>query len=229
MKIKKLLLLIFSIILLTGCSSTINIELSDSTIKEEILITEKNNILYPNSNNVLDEEIAYRLKNFEWEYEHYNIEKKEIDSNTTGKYYTYETSINSWNQFSILRKCYDKVRIYSSKTKIKIETSEKYRCGYLYGANDVIVNIKSKYLAKENNADSFNKKDKTYTWKINEKNYENKPIIIEFEKEKENNNLIINEEDKTTTKIIKYVLIIVCIISIIGGIYIYIKVINSNK
>lgn len=232
MKTKIYILLIFSIIFLTGCTSKVDIELTDDTVKEKILITEKNNILSPNSNRELDAEIAYSLKAFEWEFEHYEMTQKEIDSETTGKEYYYETPINTWTQFSILRKCYDKVSIKSTAAKIIVESSDKYRCGYLYGANDVTLNIKSKYIASETNADSYNKKTKTYTWNIDQKNSENKPIKLILEKNpttKANINEKTTKKDETTTKVFKYLIIAIIIIAIIGGLYVYIKVKNSNK
>lgn len=174
---KKIILIIISI-LVVGCSAEYNIVLDEKSIKEEldVYISEK-------EYNSLDEmTIANMIMDFERGYEFYNKEDLLESSSKLGYKYKYNNSYEYFASESQAARCYENIKI-DIKDTIRIETSEYFECYDLYdNLDELTINIKTKNKVLNNNADKV--KGITYTWNINKNNYQNKPIIIEINKEK---------------------------------------------
>lgn len=181
MKIKKLLGLLLLLILLTGCTTKVNIDISDNIVKEEIVIDNQNVPLSEfreyipvyNNDAVVDAEPDIKVDGI-------NYYKKEIKDNKI--YYSFDYKLNDYNNSKTMKNFYSSSAIISSDRTGLIE---------VYTSNDGIyafdiypkltrleVNITTKLKVEESNADSV--KDNTYTWVFTPTN-KNKNIYIRMQ------------------------------------------------
>ena len=107
--------------------------------------------------------------------------------------------------------------------------------------DSVTITIKTDLTVLNSNADNVN--DNTYTWIINENNYQNKPIILSIEKPETNNNQenVISAENNTNDNHLAdsvvndspyglyVVLIVVIVLIIITVLFIKHKTNKANK
>jgi len=178
---KKKLIILILILLLTGCSAKYDINFGKDKIEDKIEIFEDSTKV-----NKANEEETDEINNLiiDWEngYDHY---KRELYSTDTidGYRYTYEFDYDEYDAMSQIRKCYDDFKLTYDK-EIKLTTSKEFLCGTYYpDTKQIEINITSEYEIKSSNAD---KKDKNkHTWIINKDNYKNKPITITINKNKE--------------------------------------------
>lgn len=223
---KKILILIIMCFILTGCSTEVNLKIDSENVFEQIKIYDLKSNVY--INNIIKEDIQSNLEAFEREYEFYTI--KEFEENGyVGKTYDFNESIDLWWEMSHIRACYDSVDLRKTTTHISLTTSNEYRCGYLFGANDVKLIIDSDLTVNSSNADEIvgNK----LIWNITSSNYKNKNIEVSYKLIDSKETIKVNEEqeEESSNQYIKYVLLSLGIIILIVGIIIFIKIKNSNK
>lgn len=224
---KKILILFMICFSLTGCNTKVNLKIDEKKAYEKITIYDLKTNIY--SNNILDEEVQSNLDAFEMEYEYYDIKEFENNGNI-GKTYELSENLELWWELSHVRPCYEMFDFRKTNTHISLNTSDEYRCGYLYGANDVTVVVESDLTVESSNADKVD--GNKLIWNINNDNYKNKSIKFSY-KLLEDDEIINNENeqnnekvDSTYVKIIFYALSIVFLISVL---VIYQKIKNSNK
>ena len=219
----KRFILIICILLLTGCSAEVNINLNNGQIEENIKIYDyKQNIL--DSNNKLNENNKFWLDGFELNKE-YQYETNTNDNNDIlEKEYKATFDLAFWEDNSILKKCYNSYKIINNASYFSLKTDNKYICGKVYNAQNVVLKLNSNYEVIDNNADEF--KDNTYIWYINDSTYEDEEIYFKVNK----NKIVQNINDDNLFNIdYKIILISLGLIVLISTIYIYYKVKNSNK
>ncbi len=189
---KKIILLIILVLLLTGCKATYNISF-DKDINESIKIyTSNTNIETANKETV--NKVSEELYNFEYGYEYYKKEKY-YEGNNTGYNYTHKFDYEDYNMYTELQKCYDDFNYSNDDNTVSLSTSELFTCfDYYPEIEEVTINMTSQYNITSSNADKVD--GNTYTWIINKDNYQNKPLEIKINKKQE------YKEKKITSKMI---------------------------
>lgn len=180
-KIKLVFLICFSIIL-SGCDVEYNL-----TIDEDYM-TESVDFLYPKSdenkeivNDYLESDyMAYYDMDLEKEF---SYEKTKIDNDdNVGLNLTYTYSGDYLQKSSLLDRCYYKKSITKTDTRVVITTDGINTCFYQDNNRNIDtlkVNITTEYKVLKNDADEVN--GNTYTWNIDENNYQNKPINMKID------------------------------------------------
>lgn len=134
--------------------------------------------------------------------------------------YTYSDS--NINNSNVINTCFENREVLKLENGYKISLSGYFYC--LYNNEQITININTKDKVVSSNA--INRSDNKLTWVINKNNFENVKIDLEIEK---NNDSEIIEDGYLTGNIIKYILIGLGIIILIGVVIIYGKVKKSNK
>ncbi len=202
---KKIFLLLITLLLLTGCKATYEINF-DESINEEIRIyTENSNI--QNATQKQSENFYEQLDDWERAYEYY---KKEMynDLEYTGYKYTDSFNYKEYDALTQLRKCYEDFA-FSKNDFIELKTSNEFLCASYYtGVESLELRINSKYNIINSNADQ--KDGNTHIWLINKTNYKNKPIILKIDTTK--NAKKESKDKKTNIKMIVSIIIFIILI-----------------
>lgn len=187
--LKKLVLLLPLLLLVTGCGSTYEIEFTqDDTIKDTISIFEDNDKVESFSKKD-EEDFLNKLLDFERGYEHYKRELYTTED-ITGYKYTYDFTYEEYDAMSQLRKCYEDLTLNVTDDKIELKTKGEFLCATYHNEMPYMeITIKSDYKIEDSNANTQD--SNTATWKITKNNYKNTPIEITFDK-----NDVIEEEEK---------------------------------
>jgi len=173
----KKIVYIFLIVLLSGCSATIDIELDRKGVKEIVTITTSKEYL----DSVDEEELAKEFADFEYGFENYEKELIYNSNDSISKKYSYTNDYDNYELMTFLNKCYSEVNV-ERRQELVISTSSEFLCyDYFKDLDEVKIRMKSIYKSKENNSDK--KEGKYYVWEINKDNYLNKPIKIIFTNE----------------------------------------------
>lgn len=175
---KKILLLLITTVLLTGCTATYDITFDEDIIHDSIKVYTDSKNVNTASKEKLDN---FLLKIGEWErgYDYYKRELYTTDK-ITGYHYTYDFPYDQYDATSQIRKCY-KDFTFTYDNTINLKTSNEFLCSTYYKeVKNIEISITSKYQITSSNADK--KTNNTHTWIINKNNYKNKPIIIEIDK-----------------------------------------------
>ena len=176
MKIKCLILILITF-LMCGCTASVNLEITDSEVKENVEITFYQNAIYPK------DVIKTSFRNYIPIYESDSIidaepdlpsldiiyyEKEETDLGNGYRFnYKYDFDILDYNNARTIKEGFRSYNVSKENGIISLETDDK---GILYFDDyplleEVRVNIKTDYFVLENNADSIN--GNTYTWVFN--------------------------------------------------------------
>ena len=198
--LKKIVLLLPLLLLITGCGSTYEIEFTqDDTIKDTISIFEDNDKVERFTKKDEDD-FLNKLLDFERGYEHYKRELYTTED-ITGYKYTYDFTYEEYDAMSQLRKCYEDLTLKVTDDKIELKTKGEFLCATYHKEMPYMeITIKSDYKIEGSNANTQD--SNTATWKITKNNYKNTPIEITLDKTD-----IIEEEEKDFP--IKNIIIIV--------------------
>ena len=173
---KKIILLISLVFLLTGCKATYDISFDENKINESIKIYTTNTNIENATKETIDK-VSEELYNFEFGYDYYEKENYH-EGNNTGYNYTYGFRYNDYNMYTQLHKCYDDFN-YQNGDYLTLSTSDEFTCfNYYPEIEEITINITSKYVITSSNADEIN--GNTSTWIINK----DKPIEIKINKKK---------------------------------------------
>ena len=168
---KRILILLSCIFLLSGCSVEYNLEISRDFVKENIEIGKFD------ASNVKDFQYLtpYAIINDQYQ-EFYGFDYKNKVLNLT-----YEYDYQNIEMSEAINECYDMSNFSNDEQYYYILTSNEFKClSYLdYDADEVKINIKSDYKIVSSNADYVKKS--VHTWVINQNNSDNKPINIKFD------------------------------------------------
>ncbi len=229
MRYFKVIICLFLILFLFGCSATYEIDIDkELNIDEKLeLSSESYNSQISNYESFLPVDInvddieAFKVKSDDIEY--YDITKSEDNSNIC---FSYTFDVDKINNSMIARSCYEYVTVMNSYNKdnlreeLLISTSKNFLCFDTYNnLDDVTVNITTKKEVYSNNADSVN--GNTYTWYINRDTKDDASIQMVIDSEIIDEGIPFWEENLLS--------IIVCVILIFSGIlYLFIRR-HSNK
>lgn len=180
MRIKKISLLIILLLIISGCTSKINIDISDNIINEEIIIDNQSVPLsnFPNyvpafkKDNIIDTEPDTKLEGIEYY-------KKEIKDNLI--HYSYSFRTEEYNNSHTMKDFFSSSSLESSRWTGFLEAYTSSDDIYVFDMypdlTQLEVNITTKLVVEESNADSV--KDNTYTWVFTPNN-KNKSIYIKM-------------------------------------------------
>ena len=179
---KKKILLILAILLLTGCKATYDINFDSDKIYDEIRIYD-DSVKINQANDKDSDQLFEVIMDWENGYDYYKRELYSTDK-VSGYKYTYDFTYDEYEAMTQLRKCYEDFDFKVNNEEISLKTSKEFLCGdYYQDTEEIVINIKSKYEIKSSNADKNS--NNTYTWIINSTNYKNKPINFTINKQKE--------------------------------------------
>ena len=219
---KKILWLTLLVFIITGCDVNYNLEVTNDYMIESVDFWYDNNA---ENEKIIDN---YLEVNHQAYFDmdlgiNYNYSQKKIkDDGKIGMNLRYNYSSDNLQNSSLLDRCYYKKSVTVTDSEIVLYTDGKTNCLYLddnKNFDSLTINIKTDLPVIENNADEVN--GNTYTWKINEKNYQNHPINIRISRE--------DDEEQFNFWIIVIIAVIICLIILIALGVIYIKNRKNNK
>lgn len=203
---KKILLLLITTILLTGCTATYDINITKETINDTITIATDSNKVNNANKQITD---TFHQKIGEWENGH-DFYKREIvtTAETTGYQYTYNFNFEEYDAMAQIRKCYKDFNL-TYDNDISLSTSKEFLCkSYYPQVKTYTINITSEYEISSSNADK--KENNVHTWIINTNNYKSKPINIKI-----NKNQIYIPEEEPNYEYIKHIIVIIVFITLV--------------
>lgn len=182
MKQIKLIILILTIFVVTGCEVNYNLIINDTGMKESV------DFLYDN-NDENKKTLKNYLKNDYMAYYNMNnrqsnqYNKEEINNDDMiGMRLSYEYLTDDLKKSSLIDRCYYQKSVIRTKDEIVLSTDGKTKCFFQDGEqliDKLVINIKTKLKVTDHNADKVD--NNTYTWIINEDNYQNKPINMKID------------------------------------------------
>lgn len=182
MKYLKLLLLLL-VFCLTGCDVTYNLTITDDEMIESV------DFWYDDTKEnekIIDQYLSVKHQayfNMDTSVTNNYNQKKITDDGKIGMNLEYGYDENNLEKSSLIDKCYYKKSVSNTDDEINIYTDGKVSCMYMDDVkqfDSLTINIKTDLEVIENNADKV--EDNTYTWVINEDNYQNHPIEIRLKK-----------------------------------------------
>ena len=216
MKIKRIILII-TLLFLTGCSATYNLNISEEGIKEVIEGTVTNNEL-DNTGHTDANVFVYNLESRTPLIRDEGSYSKNITNKDNYKKFTYTYSYDgNYDKSSALNICFDNPMFDESEEYYYVELKSPFNCLY---SDKLTINITSDYEVISNNADKVH--NNTYTWIINDKDNVNISLTISKKLSYQKNEY---EVSFTRLRIIGFIVLI--ILSIIT--YLLYRKKNSNK
>lgn len=230
---KKSILIILMLLLLTGCTCEYNLTIDGYSYKEEVIITGENSEEKSSFNQEwavpIDKEVydmagdeSTELSDIKTETYNYNINSDNI------KFY-YDLSRNEMINSTAVSICYDKLNITNYDNTTIISTSSKNKCFDEYQTlTNIKVNIKVDKPVISNNADIIN--GNIYTWNITKD--DTKSINLVLNNEKVEDNEIIDNKPQQKPKKKDYTLYIFCgilLIVMLSAYFMFNKLKNKNN
>lgn len=217
------LILCSCLFLLSGCSAEYNLTINETTMVESInaIFNKETEYDYANRMENIRRSAYYNYDTRSDEY--YSFKKKE-DSKNIILNYSYIYSDNNLYKSEAFSRCYYKRVVNVTDKLITIDTDNQVACLYKDGEkeiDDLTINIYTELNVLDNNADVV--KNNTYTWYINDENYNNKPIYIKIRKE------VYKEPLVSQVFFIAFIIIIILIVSIFLYSILKKRMIKNNK
>ena len=206
---KKILFILITCLLLTGCTVNYNLEINDNNFKETITGSVLNKELDTNNSTSINNYSFLLSEEQPSFYKNENIFYNKTTNNTQEGIdfdFNYTFNENNFNNSRIINECFDN-HIYEYKdNKYYLVVSGKFNCNYSETTN---INITTDYNVTSNNAQKI--KNNTYTWTIDENNKDNIYFFITIDKTNKSNFNLSWNTFKTIGLIIIILLSSICI------------------
>ena len=233
---KKIFIMFIMLIITTGCSSKVNINIDRNRIDEKVSIVASDNSEYNKIKNwsgfpvtlYYDQELSNPFSNEKEE----GVLYYDVNMNDSAKTMTASASFTlaNHNRSSLVRNCFKLYNIASRGGKTVFSTSRGLICNF----NQFQLIINTPYTVAVNNADKVDSETNTYIWNINKSNAKNTSIYLEVDFSKRYNEKSNNTggkstpQNETTTisiskKLIYIIIAIVATMIVLVGVYIYKK------
>lgn len=181
---KRKYIILFLIIILTGCSSEYNIEFSNNKIKENIKVDILNSDILPKYDvktyGSTDKATSF-INNDQYPFfgNEDIIYNKKVDKsgNVTHVELNYEYTHDEYLNSTAYKSCFENSELVTNKKNYNLNFYGSFYC--LYG-DELVINIKSNNEVISNNADKVN--GNVYTWIINKDNVDNVNIQMKISK-----------------------------------------------
>ena len=218
---KKNILLLGLLILLSGCTTKYNLTFSGDKIKENIDINIDNAEIKLGESYVPGIESDNRINNIlkEDQYPLFNNEKVKYDKKVTrkGSYtnvklshsYTFDEYLSS----NAYLTCFENKKMTKNRNSYSLSLNGNFYCLY---SDDIEINIKTDREVLKHNADKV--KGNTYTWIINSENVKDANIYFQM-----------STRYKTINTILIVVALVVGVVLLGGGFIIYSKLKNRDS
>lgn len=214
---KKVLLFILCFFLVTGCDVKYDLTINNDSYDETITLSFlKSQNTYEDVSSYLEDKIPISYNPSERLYYNSKIEE---DDNYYNLVYNYKHNTNTFMQSYFVSNCYPNFNIESNDEQIILSSGQQFTCFVGddgLSADSVEINITTKLKVLKNNADESN--GNTYTWNIDESNYNNKPIEMTLQKSFEIEDVVPQNEASNLSFII-----VVAIIGVALIIYIFVR------
>lgn len=198
---KRIIVLLFGVLLLTGCTADYNLEIDNNLLKEEItgMVSKnelnENNSEAPNTVSSLINEEQYPFANSTEIYD----KKLNEDGNNINYKYSFNYDMTNFDKSSLINTCFENHEIVDLGNYYSIKLSGEFYCLY---AKNINVNVTSNLNVISNNAKKV--KENTYTWVIN-KDTTNIEFVVDKTKPFTKN----NKKGSSTFRIISFVILMV--------------------
>ena len=212
---KKILLLSFILILLSGCTANYEVVIDGDKIKERLTITETDKSIFDKITDTgwtVRDSFDALLSGDEFSRQDYNIKSLNSEDQLGVKYSN--DSLESLENSSVINQCFNNPSISVEDNIVNIDTGE-FECFDLYDNLDSIrIVFKTNHKVLDANADTI--ENDSYIWNITKDS--NKVIKISY--------------DSSITKInytTYVVVVLIFIVLIIGLLLVFRKVKNKNN
>ena len=212
---KKIIFLVFAVLILSGCTANYEITIKNNKVKEKLKVVETDTALFDKKNDsgwTMRESFQALISGDEFSKKDYTV--KSID-NTDELGINYSASLNSVMNSSLINQCYRNASVTVEGDIVTIDTGTEFECFDFYeNLESIKVVFKTNHKVISTNADT--KENDSYIWNITEDG--NKQIIISY--------------DKSVTKVSSavYGVIIGIVIALFGlGYFAYKKLKNKNS
>lgn len=196
MKKNKVLIMLFVLFFLTGCSCEYNLTIDNSLYKEKVSFSNLNSdeIIELNSTKMIPvDKDSYDVELDSNIIE--NIEKYNYFLTDNNYFYSYDFTNNNYSNSTAVSRCFETFVVEEYDGEIIISTSDGATCFDKYpNLDDLIINITIDREVISNNADKVN--GNTYTWNIDRTNASSKSINIILTTE----NVIDNSDEANASK-----------------------------
>lgn len=240
---RKVFCLIGFVLLLCGCDATYNVNISNDTISDELIINNKKDIVFSGGSNY--KEIIDVYSNLEIVSDESNMNDYTSATKVDGYSYYNKIILDNNGDYglkfsnSFLEDDYKKTPLliyYGNKSiknvgdKLYINSNTSKGCtlfdNYPY-LDNLTLNVTISYNVVSHNADKVS--NNIYTWYLNRSNYKNKEISVEIDKSENASvsSTFLNENQSNVLIVFLYVFLAVAIF--VFGFYTYYKVKNSNN
>lgn len=233
---KKILVMLIGLFLVTGCNANVDISIDKDTVTEKVTVSAANEKEYNQVKNwngfpvtlYYDEELETPpwMTNREKEngVSYYDTNFEDIDYKFIG---TGKFSMEEHTRSSLVRNCFKLYNIIDTDSKKIFSTSKGLICAF----KNFDINISTPYVVTTNNASKVDKENNTYTWTINDSNYKDTNIYLEIDfskkyNETDNDDNKDSKEAQNSNKVRKIITIVIVsgtVIVAFGGLYLYMK------
>lgn len=231
--IKKILIILFLVIMISGCKVTYELKINnDLSVNEKVVASENTNRMLSRTNLDLNQSVKYLYdiyKREDMEDGAYSITSASSTTNVTvnNSYKSIKEYTQKFNnEVFYLYNSYDKkddIIIDISQMKL-LDTKASNR--YVY--DEIEVSIEVPFEVKDTNAEVIN--GNTYKWYVKSDTGEYKNIFIEFDGSKPKNSVSFSLGKKSVYVGYEWILLIVIVLAIITAlIVIYIKNKKNNR
>lgn len=172
---KKIIYIIITLLFLSGCSATYNLEIRDNVLKEKISIEDKN-LKYFKENKF------YAIMDGASNFVEYSKKTKDNKVNFISNY-----SFADYSKATVLKTCFSAYSIIEEDDYYILSTSKGIKCAFEEDRvllDDLKIVIKTNHVVKESNANSKSSNKHEYVWKFNKDNYDTSNIYIKIYKDK---------------------------------------------
>lgn len=233
---KKIIIILFLCLMITGCSANYNLTLKNNQIKEELIINNYNVSSWNEGTTTYKMMVEQALKsNIPIFYQDYvpennsklpNLSYYQIspinETNNLGLTYKYLFKEKEYRNSTLLNSFDHKLNISVTNNIISFNESESTLFDKYPSLDNLTLKIETSYKVIKNNADKV--EGNTYYWYLNKEEQNQKSIIFKCNKSEQ------NESQKTTNnQTINIIYIIIIGFIILMGLLIYLKVKKASK
>lgn len=177
---KKYLIILLFLVLLTGCDAVYKLEIRNKDFKEKIIIeTDKKKQLNYFKNNQL-----YAIMDGASNFEPYKMSINTWFSNKKLKL-KYKYNDLEYEKATVLSTCFDAYNVIKEENYYLLSTSKGVKCfaeEYKPLLKNLKIVIQTNHKVIDSNADEYGRD--TYTWYVDKNNYKRKNIYLKFEQNK---------------------------------------------
>ena len=177
---RKYIIPLFVIFLITGCSSSYNLKISDDSFEEEIYANFDNVVIYPASDGIeSDDQVTPFITSDHYPIYGNNdiIYEKFVNNDDNSVILKYKYDPKDFEKANSLRLCFENVKYEITDDYYFFDLSGSFYC---LSSDELNINIITNNKVLDNNADFT--KGNTYSWTINKDNVDDVHINIKIRK-----------------------------------------------